>query len=91
MDIVLEDFPNAESLKKETRKLTLIMALNQQDIDFEGGEIELIMGSVERPVKINLDKGKVIAFPSWMNYRIKPVTKGVRKFIAVWVEGPKFK
>lgn len=91
MDIVLEDSPNAESEKRDTRKLTLLLSLNQQGVDFEGGEIEIIMGSVERPVNINLDKGKIIAFPSWMNYRIKPVIKGSRKFIAVWVEGPKFK
>lgn len=91
MDIVLEDSPNAESEKRETRKLTLLLSLNQYGVDYEGGEIEMIVGSIERPVKINIDKGRIIAFPSWMNYKIKPVTNGAKKFIAIWIEGPKFK
>lgn len=37
------------------------------------------------------DKGTVIIFPSYILHRVTPVTKGVRKSLAVWISGPRFK
>ena len=35
--------------------------------------------------------GRAVLFPSFLCHRVKPVTKGIRKSLVVWVVGPKFK
>ena len=34
--------------------------------------------------------GRAVLFPSFLCHRVKPVTKGIRKSLVVWVVGPKF-
>lgn len=72
----------------ETRKLSLVLWLND---DYEGGDFELIHTSLESPVLIPKEKGKVILFPSFLFHRVTPVTKGVRKSMVAWIVGPKFR
>ena len=71
-----------------TRKLSITICLNQQGIDYEGGNFEINDGTIQ---KVETPKGRLILFPSFMLHRITPITKGKRKSIVVWVEGPKFK
>jgi PKHD-type hydroxylase len=75
----------------ETRKLSLTMLLNEPGVDFEGGEFQINEGREDTPGKVITKKGRIIAFPSFMIHRVKPVTKGVRKSLVIWVTGPKFK
>lgn len=75
----------------DTRKLSLIMPLSQQGEDFIGGEFELNLGDPENPVMIPVYKGQIIAFPSFIIHRVKPILRGVRKSLVIWVEGPKFR
>jgi len=76
----------------ETRKLSLSLILSDPS-DYEGGEFCIQTGSPEEEklVKMEQVKGRVLAFPSFMIHKVKPVTKGTRRSIVVWVEGPKFK
>ena len=76
----------------ETRKLSLSLILSDPS-DYEGGEFYIQSGSPdpERLLKMEQVKGRVLAFPSFMIHGVEPVTKGVRRSIVVWVEGPKFK
>tara|TARA_R100000963_G_C4639717_1_gene103438 strand:- start:876 stop:1532 length:657 start_codon:yes stop_codon:yes gene_type:complete len=70
------------------RKLSMILSLLDSD-EYEGGDFEIKTG-VESQV-LPLNKGRVIAFPSWTLHRVTPVTKGIRKSVVIWVGGPKFK
>jgi len=72
----------------ETRKLSVTLVLND---DFEGGEFQVNNGQEKDAETIPTGKGKLILFPSFMIHRVKPVTKGVRKSLVVWVNGPKFR
>ena len=36
-------------------------------------------------------KGSILIFPSFVEHRVTPVTKGVRKSLVGWYEGPKFR
>lgn len=74
-----------------TRKLSIVMCLSEQGRDFVGGEFELNVCTENKSTYIPLHKGKIIAFPSWMIHRVKPVIRGIRKSLVIWVEGPKFK
>jgi PKHD-type hydroxylase len=76
----------------ENRKLSMTLLLNQPGVDFEGGEFEINTSSESQvPEKINLKKGKLILFPSFLIHRVRPVTKGIRKSLVIWLTGPKFR
>ena len=89
----MDTFTNQESLNSNefTRKLSLVILLSEPNVDFEGGEFQINEGLEERAKTIKMTKGTLIAFPSFMIHRVKTVTKGIRKSITIWVEGPKFK
>ena len=72
----------------ETRKLSVTLVLND---DFEGGEFYMNNGQEKDAELIPTGKGRLILFPSFLIHRVAPVTKGVRKSLVVWVNGPKFK
>lgn len=67
------------------RKLSMTLLLND---DFEGGDFEI---NLSTPQKINIKKGRAIFFPSFVLHRVTPVTKGIRKSLVIWVEGPRWK
>lgn len=72
----------------QPRKLSLTLALND---DYEGGEFQINMGDQQFPQTIPSRKGRVIAFPSYVIHTIRPVTKGLRRSIVIWVTGPKWR
>lgn len=88
LDLVVND----ESCKNHlTRKLSLVILLSEPGVDFEGGEFQINLSSEKNVKTLGMKKGSLIAFPSFFIHRVTPVTKGIRRSIAVWVEGPKFK
>ena len=68
------------------RKLSVIVLLSDE---FEGGDFELICD--DNPIKLEMKKGKLFAFPSFILHRVKPITKGERNSLVGWVTGPNFK
>lgn len=74
-----------------TRKLSITMLLNEPSVDFEGGEFEINQGQESNAYAPELVRGRIIAFPSFMIHRVKPVTSGLRRSIVIWVSGPKFR
>lgn len=74
-----------------TRKLTLVMLLNEPEVDFTGGEFQMNVGREESAITMDMKRGTIVMFPSFILHRVKPVLSGVRKSIVIWVEGPKFR
>jgi PKHD-type hydroxylase len=72
----------------ETRKLSLVLLLNDE---FEGGAFQFNKGLESKPEEIEMKKGRILLFPSFLIHRVTPVTKGIRKSLVTWIEGPKFK
>jgi PKHD-type hydroxylase len=89
-DTLLDKIPD-NMLSDSTRKLSVVMLLSQPYEEFTGGEFQLNLGMEKDPVTPTLNKGDIIAFPSFLIHRVKPVLLGVRKSIVIWVEGPKFR
>lgn len=87
MDTILDCEMQDSMREQSTRKLTLVMVLND---GFTGGEFQLNLGSEENAVTLDMPRGKIYAFPSFVLHRVKPVLTGTRKSIVIWVEGPKF-
>jgi len=67
------------------RKLSMTLLLNDSS-EFEGGNLE-IAGKKMSPMK----QGHAAIFASFLQHRVTPVTKGVRKSLVVWFNGEPFK
>lgn len=88
---LLYDDKLGDTANGETRKLTLIMLLNNPEKDFTGGELMISGGREENAEHITMRRGTIVAFPSFVAHKIMPVTSGLRKSLVIWVEGPKFR
>jgi PKHD-type hydroxylase len=69
------------------RKLSIIIQLTDGK-DYEGGDLELEGGIPPFDKDEIRKKGSVIVFPSVLHHRVTPVTKGIRKSLVGWIEGP---
>jgi len=69
------------------RKISIVIQLSSPE-EYEGGILEFNIGNI-----YNFPKGKGLAsfFPSYILHRVTPVTKGIRKSLVIWFEGPHFK
>jgi PKHD-type hydroxylase len=71
---------------KSNRKLSLVCHLSDPS-EYEGGELQINNGGIIVPEN---GKGTVVIFPSYLLHRVTPVTKGTRRTLVLWVEGPPF-
>lgn len=102
LGIIDQDFPQVFKYTEEchydwhidlnivapTRKLTFIINLSSDD-EVKGGDLEFLNINVDEYGINNL--GKLIVFPSYLPYRITPVTEGEKKIIVGHVHGATFK
>ena len=75
-----------EFLHGNTRKLSMTIVLNS---NFEGGDFEMLGLDDENKIP-KLEEGSIIVFPSFMEHRIIPVTRGTRYSLVAWFVGPPF-
>ena len=68
------------------RKISMTLLLSDPST-FEGGELEIM----SKGKTAKLKQGQAIFFASWLQHRVKPVTKGQRKSLVMWFGGPPFK
>ena len=71
------------------RKISVTINLSDPK-DYEGGSVEFDVGGKTKGFGIK-EQGAIILFPSYMLHRVKPVTKGVRKSLVLWVGGKPFR
>ena len=69
------------------RKVSFSILLDDP-ADFEGGDF--LVHATQEPVKIEIQKGDIFLFPSFVPHSVTPVTKGVRRALVGWVCGPNF-
>lgn len=89
-DFHMDTFTNQENNQEDTRKLSIVMMLNDPEEDFEGGEFQMNMSSEDKAETIQMKKGRIVFFPSFFIHRVTPVTKGIRRSLVIWVTGPRF-
>ena len=85
------DEPDNEFLHGHVRKLSMTVLLND---NYEGGEFQFATYNKEK-CEIHTPEfnktGMIIVFPSDMEHRVTPVTKGIRYSLVIWFLGPPFK
>ena len=69
------------------RKLSVSILLNDPS-EFEGGELQLKYVDSNNTLT---KRGSIVVFPSFMEHRVTPVTKGVRYSAVTWALGPAFR
>ena len=82
--------PTNAFMHGHVRKLSMTVLLNKS---FEGGDFEFTSYTKEECIitPVEMNQGDVIVFPSWMEHRVAPVTKGIRYSLVTWFVGPPFK
>ena len=73
------------------RKISVSAMLND---NYEGGELLfrfLDVNSNLKEVKITPRLGDLVVFPSYIDHKVAPVTKGIRYSVVAWYGGPPFK
>jgi PKHD-type hydroxylase len=76
-------------MKPLSRKLSLSLFLSDRN-EYSGGDFEYNGSGIVQKVN-EQEKGTLIIFPSFLIHRVTPVTKGVRKSLVMWIQGPHFK
>ena len=78
---------NTIDMDKEppVRKLSMTVLLNDPK-EFEGGNLEIV-GTDMLPMK----QGHATIFASFLQHRVTPITKGVRRSLVMWFGGEPFK
>ena len=81
--------PDTPEIDGYVRKLSMSIPLNK---DFEGGEFQFANYSNEKCTveTVEISMGSIIVFPSFLEHRVEPVTKGTRYSIVIWFTGPPF-
>lgn len=85
------NFTPQTNLLGTVRKLSLSAVLND---DYEGGELlfrSLGDNSEIKETSITPNKGDLVIFPSYIDHKVAPVTKGIRYSVVAWYGGPPFK
>ena len=68
------------------RKISMTCLLSPEN-EFEGGDLEL----VKPGQAVKLKQGQAAFFASFIQHRVAPVTKGVRRSLVMWFGGTPFK
>lgn len=75
---------------EEQRKLSISVLLSDPK-DFEGGKLVFKNLDENNNNKILSSQGSIVVFPSYMEHKVTPVTKGERYSAVSWMVGPKFR
>ena len=76
---------------KYVRKLSMTVLLND---NYTGGEFEFCSYGLQMHHHTTPEMGgtgSIVIFPSYMEHRVAPVTKGIRYSLVAWFLGPPFK
>ena len=81
----VDNFPISGNPKD--RKITIVCMMSNEE-DYEGGELKLRLYKEYTP---EMKKGSVIAFPSIIEHKVTPVTRGIRYTSTMWISGQRFR
>lgn len=77
-----------DSPRPFARKLSVVVQLSDPS-EYDGGTFEFF--DVPHPGEMFAPRGSVLLFPSFLQHRVLPVTRGLRRSLVTWVEGPKWR
>jgi len=85
------DYPDNPHMDGFVRKLSMTVLLND---NYEGGDFQFCTYQEEKHEIFTTaanSAGSIIVFPSFLEHRVAPVTKGTRYSLVSWFVGPPFR
>ena len=76
-----------KNIDDTVRKISMTCLLTDPN-QFEGGDFQIQTGG--EPYNVEVKKGDIILFPSYILHRVSPVTKGVSHSLVAWTHGRAF-
>ncbi len=70
------------------RKISVTVQLSDPS-EYEGGGF--LFNETQGPDESCKQKGTVLVFPSYLQHAVEPVTRGIRRSLVAWFEGPKWR
>ena len=70
------------------RKISISLQISDAS-EYEGGELQFM--TRRKPQNAKQSAGTAVLFPSYILHRVRPVTRGIRRSIVVWVSGPPYR
>lgn len=70
------------------RKLSLVLQLSDPS-EYDGGDFQVMFPG--QPMTAEKGKGIIMAFPAHKIHRVTPVTRGIRRALAMFAVGPSFR
>jgi PKHD-type hydroxylase len=70
------------------RKLSVSVQLSEAAA-YDGGDLEFRLAGLDR--QRLRQQGTLLAFPSYLQHRVAPVTRGERWSLVAWIEGPPYR
>jgi len=69
-----------------------LLSLKEKKEENREEQLNLDGYNVMEPIKLPhfKEKGSALFFPSFTYHRVKPVTKGIRRSLVIWLRGPKW-
>ena len=82
--------PSNAFVHDHVRKLSMTVLLNES---FEGSAFEFASYGKEDCIitPLEMKQGDIVVFPSCMEHRVAPITKGIRYSLVTWFLGPPFR
>jgi len=74
--------------RRPQRKLAVVAILSSLN-EYEGGGLSIFDG--QEISLVALEMGTVLVFPSFVQHKVAPITKGLRRTLVGWLCGPRFK
>ncbi len=71
------------------RKISIVLQLSDPS-SYEGGDFQFNETESPNPDQLKT-KGTILCFPSVLQHRVSPVTKGTRYSLVSWFEGPRWR
>ena len=71
------------SVRQVIRKVSVVALLSDPS-EFEGGEFQFAEGET-----VEMKRGTIIAFPSFLRHQVTPITSGKRYSAVCWISGPR--
>ena len=69
------------------RKLSIVIQLSDEN-EYEGGNFEFKEMGTPEGIRA---QGSVLVFPSYLVHRVSEITKGTRRSLVNWIEGPRWR
>lgn len=85
----VDAFP-PEPIGNWQRKLSCSIQLSDED-SYKGGDLIMKISAKGETATMSRKKGSVVVFPSFIEHKVTPVTKGERYSAVAWMKGQAFK